>query len=327
MMNTKIARVGALLLLNLFAAATYAAGLAPISQVFVFGDSISDTGNLFNLSGGGKPVSPPYFNGRETNGLIWSETMSNDLGVVLTNYAVGGAQTGTGNVNSDDFPGVADTGLQNQVAQFGSDLGGGAADPGALYAVFAGSNNFCLTCFTPGVDDPVEFINTGVTEILTAIGTLQATGAQKFLVFGLPDLGLTPRAAGIPIPGLQEQLSMLTDGWNQALFGNLPSLGLGDNLVTLDSAQILRDVVADPAAFGLFNVTDACLAVGCNTQTKDPLLDPDGFLFWDDIHPTRATHAILSDAAYHAVLIPVPPAVLLFGSALGLLTWARRRAA
>lgn len=325
-MKFPVTRLGVLAAVYLWAAVASAGGLAPISQVFVFGDSLSDTGNLFNLSGGGKPLSPPYFNGRETNGLIWSETMSNDLGVVLTTYAVGGAQTGTGNVNSDDFPGVADTGLQNQVAQFQSDLGGGAADPGAIYAVFAGSNNFCLTCFIPGVDDPVEFINTGVTEILTAVGTLQATGAQKFVVFGLPDLGLSPRAAGIPIPGVQDMLSMLTDGWNAALFGNLPGLGL-PQLVTIDTAQIVRDVVADPEAFGLFNVTDACLLVGCNEQSLDPLLDPDGFLFWDDIHPTRATHALLGDIVYEAVLIPVPPAVLLFGSALGLLTWVRRRAA
>ncbi len=326
-MKFAVTRLGVFAAVYLWAAVASAAGLAPISQVFVFGDSLSDTGNAFTATGGALPPSPPYFAGRVTNGLIWVEPMSSDLGVSFTNYAVAGAQTGTGNVNSGLFPVLDNTGLQNQVTQFQSDLGGGAADPGALYVVFAGGNNFCTTCFVPGVDDPVEFINTGVTEILTAIGGLQATGAQKFLVWGLPDLGLTPRAAGIPIPGIQEQLSMLTDGWNQALFGNLPSLGLGDNLVTVDSAQILRDVVADPAAFGLFNVTDACLAVGCNTQTKDPLLDPDGFLFWDDIHPTRAGHAILADAAYHAVLIPVPPAVLLFGSALGLLGWVRRRTA
>lgn len=325
-MKFSLTRLGVLAAVFLWAASASAAGLAPITQVFVFGDSLSDNGNAYEATGSGFPASPPYFPGRQTNGLVWAEPMTNDLGVTLTNYAVAGAQTGTGNVKSDDFPVLAGTGLQTQVGQFVSDLGGGAADPGAIYAVFAGANNFCLTCFTPGVDDPEEFINQGVTEILTAVGTLQATGAQKFVVFGLPDLGLAPRAAGIPIPGIQDMLSMLTDGWNAALFGNLPGLGL-PQLVTIDTAQILRDVVANPEAFGLFNVTDACLAVGCNTQTLDPLLDPDGFLFWDDVHPTRATHALLGDIVYEAVLIPVPPAVLLFGSALGLLTWVRRRAA
>jgi phospholipase/lecithinase/hemolysin len=325
-MNLSLTRRGAAVILYLWTACASAAGLAPISEVFVFGDSLSDTGNLFDATGGGKPLSPPYYNGRFSNGLVWSELMSSDLGVTLTTYAVGGAQTGTGNVYADDFPAAADTGLQNQVSTFQSDVGG-SADPGALYVVFAGSNNFCPTCFIPGVDDPVAFVNEGVAGILTAVANLQAVGAQKFLVFGLPDLGLTPRAAAIPIPGIQEQLSMLTDGWNAALFGSLPGLGLGNGLVTFDTAAVLRAAVADPEAFGLFNVTDACLAVGCNTQTLDPLLDPDGFLFWDDIHPTRATHAILADFAYQGVLVPVPPAVLLFASALGLLGWVRHRVA
>ncbi|MGI9329678.1 MAG: SGNH/GDSL hydrolase family protein [Gammaproteobacteria bacterium] len=319
--NNSLSRLGALALLCLWAASTSAAGLAPITQVILFGDSLSDTGNAFQATGGGLPPAPPYFNGRVSNGLVWVEPMASDLGVSITNYAVAGAKTGTGNVNEDDFPVLAGTGVQAQVGQFTADLGSEAADPGALYVVFGGANNFCQTCFIPGVDDPADFVNQGVTDILTAVGTLQATGAQKFLVFGLPDLGLTPRVNTNQI--LAAQLGLLTDAWNAALFGNLPNLGLGDNLRTIDTAQILRDVVADPGAFDLFNVTEACLFVGCNTQTINPLLDPDGFLFWDDIHPTRATHAILADAAYNSVLIPIPPAVLLFASAIGLLGWVK----
>lgn len=325
-MTFSLSRLVATPLLCLFAVSASAAGLAPISQIFVFGDSLSDNGNAFALTQGAYP-NLPYFPGRVSNGLVWVEPMASDLGVTLTNYAVAGAQTGTVNVNADEYPELTGTGLTTQVGQFTSDLGGGAADPGAIYAVFAGSNNFCGDCFGPG-DDPAPIIEAGVTDILTAVGTLAATGAQKFVVFGLPDLGLTPRAiaAGEIIPGIEAQLSQLTDVWNAALFSNLAGLGLGDGLVTIDTAQVLRDVVADPEAFGLFNVTDACLLVGCNTQTLDPALDPDGFLFWDDIHITRAAHSILADVVYEAVLIPVPPAFLLFASALGLLSWTRRRA-
>lgn len=329
-MKLYLARLGATLALCLLGSSAFAAGLVPISQVFVFGDSLSDNGNAFALTSGAYP-NFPYFPGRVSNGLVWAEPMASDLGVVLTNYAVAGAQTGTGNVNADDFPTLANTGLLSQVGQFASDLGAGMPDTGAIYVVFAGANNFCADCFGPG-DDPVPIIQQGVMDVLTAVGTLQAIGAQKFVVFGLPDLGVTPRAiaAGQVIPGIEEQLSLLTDAWNAALFTNLaglfPTPADQMNLVTIDIAQILRTVVQDPGAFGFTNVTEACLAVGCNTQTLDPALDPDGFLFWDDIHPTRATHALLADIVYEAVLVPVPPAILMFFSAIGLLAWLPRRA-
>jgi len=53
--------------------------------------------------------------------------------------------------------------------------------------------------------------------------------------------------------------------------------------------------------------------------------DPDAYVFWDGIHPTANSHELLGDFAFAA--IPVPGAVWLFGSALGLLGWLRRRAA
>jgi phospholipase/lecithinase/hemolysin len=323
-MTFSLSRLVATPLLCLFAVSASAAGLAPISQIFVFGDSLSDTGNSFDLTGGAYPSPPTYFDGRLSNGLVWVEPLSSDLGVSFTNYAVAGAQTGTENSTAADYPALAGTGLLSQVGQFTADLGGGMADPGAIYVVFAGSNNFCQTCFTPGVDDPEEFVTQGVTETLTAVGGLLATGAQKIVVFGLPDLGLTPRANAIP--GAAPLLSQLVDAWNTALFGNLAGLGV-PQLVTIDVAQILRDVVADPGAFGFTNVTEACLAVGCNTQTLDPALDPDGFLFWDDIHPTRATHALLADIVLEPAVIPLPAAAWLFGTALGWLGWLKRRAA
>ena len=38
------------------------------SELVVFGDSLSDTGNLYAASGG-FPPSPPYFDGNFSNGL------------------------------------------------------------------------------------------------------------------------------------------------------------------------------------------------------------------------------------------------------------------
>jgi phospholipase/lecithinase/hemolysin len=52
--------------------------------------------------------------------------------------------------------------------------------------------------------------------------------------------------------------------------------------------------------------------------------DADDYLFWDDVHPTRAGHGIFADVV-RSTLIPIPAAAWLFGSALGLLGWVRFR--
>src|SRR6266705_841732 len=72
----------------------------PYSNVFVFGDSLSDAGNVFVATGGAVPVSPPYFQGRFSNGPTYAADLATRLGVQATpsllggtNFAFGGAWT------------------------------------------------------------------------------------------------------------------------------------------------------------------------------------------------------------------------------------------
>src|SRR6516164_3574154 len=70
------------------------------SNLIVFGDSISDTGNGF-LFTGGVATAPPYFDGHFSNGPMWVEVLADRLGLPApapslgggTNYAFGGAET------------------------------------------------------------------------------------------------------------------------------------------------------------------------------------------------------------------------------------------
>lgn len=52
---------------------------AKYNRVIVFGDSYSDNGNLFELSGGQYPDAARYFKGRFSNGLVWVEYLAQDL--------------------------------------------------------------------------------------------------------------------------------------------------------------------------------------------------------------------------------------------------------
>lgn len=91
-------------------AASPTAAEAMPSTLYVFGDSLSDNGNLYAYTGqanpatGGLaiPVAPPYAQGRFTNGPTYAERLwdalgfAGDLAPALlggTNYAVGGARS------------------------------------------------------------------------------------------------------------------------------------------------------------------------------------------------------------------------------------------
>src|SRR5438270_12307648 len=75
---------------------TQVGSAATYSSVVVFGDSLSDNGNLFAASGGLVP-QVPYYNGRFSNGPVAVEQLSGLLGVPLLDFALGGATTGVGN--------------------------------------------------------------------------------------------------------------------------------------------------------------------------------------------------------------------------------------
>src|SRR3954468_4438171 len=84
--------------------------LGAYSQIVVFGDSLSDTGNVNNQTFGISPGSG-YYEGRFSNGPVWVEGLATNLGVAAPtysrgggrDYAYGGAHTGGGSVNYTFF--------------------------------------------------------------------------------------------------------------------------------------------------------------------------------------------------------------------------------
>ncbi len=248
------------------------------SGIYVFGDSLSDTGNLFSLTGS---PPPPYFEGRFSNGLVWVEYLAQSLEVEegsLVNFAIGGATTGRDNFN--DIPGFVEfPGLLDQIDLFEFGLGGNQADPDALYIVWAGANDFFL-------DGPSwSTIANGVSNTATAVERLHQRGAEHILVVNLPDLGSTPF-------GLSEDpfgLSFASAFYNFVLDINLYQLRAGGIKTTrLDVFGLMRKIVARPDRYNFTNVTDPYLLAGG---------DPDTFLFWDTVHPTTRGHEIFADAA------------------------------
>jgi len=269
------------------------------SQMFVFGDSLSDDGNLFALTGGAVPPTPPYFNGHFSNGPVWVEYLAPELALNFnpnTDFALGGATTGT--QNSGNIPNApALPGLQQEIDNFINTVH--TADPNALYVVYAGANDYLGGGSTnvPGV----------IGNLATAVTKLASVGAKNIMVPNLPNLGNTP---GVASRGsLAQQLSaQLSTAHNSGLSSTLGSLDQNPNLniIPVDVNKLFDNAINNPASFGFTNVTNNVVP-GSGT---DPTLrgytipsgvDPNKYLFWDVIHPTTRAQSLIADTALKAV--------------------------
>ncbi|MEP0753350.1 SGNH/GDSL hydrolase family protein [Trichocoleus sp. Lan] len=251
----------------------------PITELYVFGDSLSDAGTVFRATGGMYPPNPPYFQGRYSNGRVWVEYLALRLHLdsnQTKNFAYGGATSG--NDRNSFVPG-----LLAQVQSFIQTHQ--PLNSEALYVLWAGGNDYL---------QGVELATIPVENITKAIASLSDKGAKKILVVNLPDLGRLPTTR---TSANAARLSALTQAHNQGLRRSLKVAQQHSDLqiATLDANRLYREAIANPAAFGFTNVLNACLA-GAGTSGS-----PDQFLFWDGIHPTTATHRILGETAFAAI--------------------------
>ena len=295
------------------------------TTIYAFGDSLMDTGNILERSGGTIPTSP-YAGGRFTNGPVFVEVLADQLGLARptpsllggTNYAFGGARVGDGTspvfFRGELAPVMADN-VGTQVGTFIA--GGGTLDADDLVVLNGGGNDI-LSVLLGVTPDPIGWAG----ELVTSIAELAGVGGSRFVVANLPPLGLTPllQSLGGDLP---ETFNLLSSVFNQALDAGLDALesSLGLEIFRLDVEGITAAGVADPGRFGLSNATDAAFPIG-----GDVVPNPDEYLFWDDVHPTASGHRMLGIAAAQ-MIIPEPSSLALsaLGTASGLLAVAARR--
>ncbi|GAA6616927.1 SGNH/GDSL hydrolase family protein [Scytonema sp. NUACC26] len=265
------------------------------NAMYVFGDSLSDIGNAFNLTtkaqGEGLPPLQPYFLGHFSNGSIWVEYLARLLQLpssLHTNFATGGANTGSTNTylanNSANL-----LGLQQQVDGFIAPFktGNDRADSKAIYIVWAGANDY----LGGGVTNPAI----PVENLTNAVKSLVSVGAKHIMVPNLPDLGDLPANRGNNQQSTA--LNTLTQAHNSNLASSLNALsksfGSSVNIIPLDVYSLFKQVFTNPAQFNFTNITDAELERVAQFQGYK-----DKFFFWDIMHPTTAVHLILAKSAF-----------------------------
>ncbi|MFN0056363.1 MAG: SGNH/GDSL hydrolase family protein [Planctomycetales bacterium] len=309
-MSKRIGCGVAVLLLSV--ASTLNAG--QISALLVFGDSLSDTGNLFEVTG--KPPGP-YFGGRFSNGILWHEHLAQKLGLPAatpslkggTNQAWAGAESGLG-LSPLFVPNVLTQVLAYLLIQH-------TVSPTELVAIWAGGNDYLFgELVKADLPKPEKIAN----DIEAAILALTLAGGRQFLVPNLPFLGYSPLIRDKGAPGDAEKINnsvMLYNALLQTRLMQLENL-LGIKIYQVDVATLFEEVRTDPAAYGLTNVTDAAF--------PDHVPQADEHLFWDYVHPTTRVHGFVADAAYASIThVPEPSSLTVAGVSLLLLGCRARR--
>src|SRR5262249_39368427 len=242
-------------------------GNGTFNQIFVFGDSLSDTGNLdsktFNLF-----LKPPkYTAARFTDGadttpaakdplyragggynVIWHEQLAKMLGLPAAsaslikgnkqNYAYGGATTGDKTTVVDSKFNIKVDNMRTQVDSF---LGKGNVPAKGLYILWGGGNDLRNVFYSPdnqitklndltqlSRNDVVDAAEKAVTNIAGEIKSLIQGGATKFLWPDLPPLNQTPKFLAVDDEKLKDG-STIGDDMAEAvnLFNNEETKQIG----------------------------------------------------------------------------------------------------
>ena len=271
--------------------------------IVVFGDSLTDTGNFYYVSGGTYPLSPPYYNGRFSNGPAWIESFAPLLGVeadfttpyLVNPFAADNFATGGANSDSTDIWGVG-LGLHTQIGLYASTGRGFASDD--LAVVWSGANDYLFG----GATDP----NVVVGNLSFGLAALNSLGAEHLLVMNMPGLGNTPLLNGTPY---SDMFNTLSAGHNILLENSVAALraSLGAEIIYVDVETAVSEILSNGARYGFTNTTGSCLDADKNwtglcSLNPDYSINADGFVFFDAIHPTAQTHELLAEFAYATLL-------------------------
>jgi phospholipase/lecithinase/hemolysin len=275
------------------------------SRIYAFGDSLSDAGNDYIVSLGILPTGFIYSDGRFSNGPVWVQDLAKDLGLPAvtpslaggTDFAYGGAETGSETLHS-----VSPLDLPSQLAQFLVEDQHPSAN--ALYTLSIGANDVI-----DAIGDYAKSAATATADVVAAvknevqfIGSLAADGARDFVVLNVPDLGKTPEEKADA--AVATKLSALYD---QDLSAAVQGLSAADHLSVhlLNAFGLIDAAVADPAAYGLKNVTTPVWTGNYENPFSGVLhatgAAQNGYLFFDSLHPTETGHAAIANLAVAAL--------------------------
>lgn len=237
-------------------------------RLVVFGDSLSDGGNAGHFS----------------NGPVWVEYLAERLALSLRPSNVSGLNFAVGGARLD--PRSGPNSLRAQAEAY---LRSDHVSSTTLYIVYGGANDVLAAIGNPEAD---KMISVAVTAMQGILKILAEKGARDVLVPNLPDVSIAPAVRSRGSQAVQEA-TKLTERFNRLLEQTLMQM-TSIRVYRLDVNGMAEQIRKNPSSFGFVDIATPC----------DRLPTCDGYLFWDDVHPTTRAHERLAHAAFQAIAQP-----------------------
>lgn len=300
-----------------------------VDNLFVFGDRLTENGGKFgkNAVAESTGANPPYDAapysplGNFTDGLNWSDYLGRILGV--EDYAEQDTNFSYLDATARElFNPVDPFGAATKLNTFAGQIDAfkeayGTFDENDLVVVNFGGNDLTLPP-EEGVA-PEEAARQSIQATVDGIASLQALGAENFLVGLVPPVELAPIFSD---PAFQALLGVepgffgpVVEGYNQGLTAALEAYEVesGANIEIFDVNALFNAIAAEPGAYGFVNVEEPVLISQTPLTGEPPVYNPaivgqdpavqHATLFLDPFfHPTALGHSILAETARNELL-------------------------
>ena len=263
-----------------------AAQQAPVAggstRLVVFGDSLSDGGFFLAVD----PTLPRQAGSFTTNpDPVAPEVLASLLGLDLrpiygqggTNYAVGGARVTA--ANGITVP------IATQVSRFLATSP--AIAPTDLFYIQGGGNDYFA--FLAGGGANPAILSTAANDLAAQVARLQGAGAQRIVTLSIQSAGAAP-------------IQAFNAQFKSALAAQ------GSNVLFVDVDRLFNEILANPASFGITNVTGvACTVPSSLRCTRDTLVTPNAnetYILADSVHPAGIVQRIQGQLVASLVRAP-----------------------
>ncbi|KAJ3037887.1 hypothetical protein HDV00_001231 [Rhizophlyctis rosea] len=233
------------------------------------------------------------------------------MGVPLEDYAQGGATTDNTfvagvevlpNNRTLSIPSVAD-----QVTTYLKSPPTSASS--TLYVIWAGANNFFVSLGQKNTSVLTTQFRTQLTnDLASSAKKLIAAGAKNVVIFTLPPMESTPAGQGLSPTVLQTAEVVLQQTNQGDLLGSFKSQAIQNITLTTSQVRIydiysvFHAITSTPAQYKIVNATSPCLinygefdSASTSSATPQYCSNPDGYVFWDAVHPTTSAHRVLAN--------------------------------
>ncbi len=317
----------------------------PFSNIYVFGDSLSDRGNLAAVSavpgqefldflnhfpfdqGFANAASPTQAGRRAVEVLadalalpivpsLHTVLLPQGLPSKGNNFAVAGAVAS--GLLSNGQPDQPVFFLDTQLAAFDLAVTSAMRPPdlaNALYVIFIGGNDVRVARDALSLSLATQIIETAVANIDATVRHLAARGGRAFLVVNSPDIGAIPESRLLSQSPKKRSAALratrLSSAFNAALDTALRKTRQQTriSIVAFDLFQVFRSIVKNGAGLGYDFTRNACvdnpLLPALPPLIPDCVAALDRFVFFDEVHPSNHVHRRVGQALY--AMVPALP--------------------